>query len=244
MNLKNENLAGTMNGGLLDIGKDFIGLFFPNYCYGCKRSLVKGEDTLCTICLIDLPKTNYHLVIDNPIKSRLTGRLPIEHAIAYLKFRKSGIVQHLLHELKYNNHPEIGVKLGCTYGKELAQAGFQNEFDVIIPIPLHTARLRKRGYNQSAKFAEGLSHGLGVPWSESISVRKTTTSTQTKKSKQERWENVDGAFGIHSAEKIVGQRILLVDDVVTTGATLEACGQHLIKNQCRSFSIACIAEAQ
>jgi ComF family protein len=233
-----------MNGGLLDIGKDFIGLFFPNYCFGCNRSLVKGEDTLCTICLIDLPKTNYHLVIDNPIKSRLTGRLPIEHAIAYLKFRKSGIVQHLLHELKYNNHPEIGFKLGSTYGKELAQAGFQNEFDVIIPIPLHPTRLRKRGYNQSAKFAEGLSHSLGIPWAESISIRKTTTSTQTKKSKQERWENVEGAFGIQSAEKIVGQRILLVDDVVTTGATLEACGQHLIKNQCRSLSIACLAEAQ
>ncbi|MFN7258944.1 MAG: ComF family protein [Cyclobacteriaceae bacterium] len=233
-----------MSHGLLNIGKDFISLFFPNYCYGCKRSLVKGEDTLCTICLIDLPKTNYHLVIDNPIKSRLTGRLPIEHAIAYLKFRKSGIVQHLLHELKYNNHPEIGVKLGSTYGKELAQAGFQNEFDVIVPIPLHPTRLRKRGYNQSAKFAEGLSNGLGIPWSESISVRKTTTSTQTKKSKQERWENVEGAFGIQSAEMIVGQRILLVDDVVTTGATLEACGQHLINSQCRSLSIACIAEAQ
>ncbi len=233
-----------MNRGLLNIGKDFISLFFPNYCYGCKRALVKGEDTLCTICLIDLPKTNYHLVIDNPIKSRLTGRLPIDHAIAYLKFRKSGIVQHLLHELKYNNHPEIGVKLGSTYGNELAQAGFQKEFDVIVPIPLHPIRLRKRGYNQSAKFAEGLSHGLGIPWAESISVRKITTSTQTKKSKQERWENVEGAFGIQSAEMIVGQRILLVDDVVTTGATLEACGQHLIKNQCRSLSIACIAEAQ
>ena len=233
-----------MNGGLLDIGKDFIGLFFPNYCFGCNRSLVKGEDTLCTICLIDLPKTNYHLLIDNPIKGRLNGRLPIDHALAYLKFRKSGIVQHLLHQLKYNNHPEVGVKLGLTYGRELEQVGFQNEFDVIIPIPLHPTRLRKREYNQSAKFAEGLSHSLRIPWAESISIRKTTTSTQTKKSKQERWENVEGAFGIQSAEKIVGQRILLVDDVVTTGATLEACGQHLIKNRCGSLSIACIAEAQ
>jgi len=233
-----------MNGGLLDIGKDFIGLFFPNYCFGCNRSLVKGEDTLCTICLIDLPKTNYHLLIDNPIKGRLNGRLPIDHALAYLKFRKSGIVQHLLHQLKYNNHPEVGVKLGLTYGRELEQVGFQNEFDVIIPIPLHPTRLRKREYNQSAKFTEGLSHSLRIPWAESISIRKTTTSTQTKKSKQERWENVEGAFGIQSAEKIVGQRILLVDDVVTTGATLEACGQHLIKNRCGSLSIACIAEAQ
>lgn len=233
-----------MNGGLLDIAKDFIGLFFPTYCFGCNRSLVKGEDTLCTICLIDLPKTNYHLLVDNPIKNRLAGRLSVEHALAYLKFRKSGVVQHLLHQLKYNNHPEIGVKLGSTYGNELVQAGFQKEFDIIIPIPLHPTRLRKRGYNQSAKFAEGLSHSLRIPWAESISIRKITTSTQTKKSKQERWENVEEAFGVQSTEKIVDQRILLVDDVVTTGATLEACGQHLIKNQCRSLSVACIAEAQ
>lgn len=229
---------------LQEVSKDFIGLFFPNYCFGCGRSLVKGEDTLCTACLIDLPRTNYHFVNENPIKNKLTGRLPLQHALAYLKFRKSGIVQHLLHQLKYNNHPEIGVKIGLTYGKELCDAGYQNEFDLVVPVPLHPSRLRKRGYNQSAKFAEGLSNAIGIPWAEQIAIRKITTSTQTKKTKQERWENVEQAFGVQSADQIVGQRILLVDDVVTTGATLEACGQHLIAHQCKSLSIACIAEAQ
>jgi ComF family protein len=228
----------------LELGKDFISLFFPNYCFGCNQSLVKGEDTLCTRCLLELPKTNYHLVEDNPIKNKLTGRLPLKYALAFLKFRKTGIVQHLLHQLKYNNQPEVGVKLGRNYGHELYKSGFQNEFDVIVPVPLHGSRHRKRGYNQSAKFAEGLSYVMGIPWDESISIRTTITTTQTKKSKQERWENVNNVFDIRESGKINGLRILLVDDVITTGATIEACGQHLVKNGCRELSIACIAEAQ
>ncbi len=227
-----------------EIGKDFISLFFPSYCFGCNQSLVKGEDTLCTRCLLELPKTNYHLLEENPIKNKLTGRLPVKHALAFLRFRKTGIVQHLLHQLKYNNQPEVGVKLGKNYGHELFKSGFQNEFDVIVPVPLHGSRQRKRGYNQSAKFAEGLSYSLGIPWDESISIRTTTTTTQTKKSKQERWDNVRSVFNIRESEKVKGLRVLLVDDVITTGATIEACGQHLVESNCKELSIACIAEAQ
>jgi ComF family protein len=228
----------------LDVGSDFISLFFPSYCFGCNQSLVKGEDTLCTQCLLELPKTNYHLLEDNPIKTKLTGRLPLKHAWAFLKFRKTGIVQHLLHQLKYNNQPEVAVKLGRNYGIELAQGGYQNDFDMIVPVPLHSSRQKKRGYNQSSKFAEGLSYTMGIPWDESISIRTTTTATQTKKSKQERWENVSSVFDIRESEKIRDLRILLVDDVITTGATMEACGQHLVENGCSELSIACIAEAQ
>jgi ComF family protein len=228
----------------LDAGNDFISLFFPSYCFGCNQSLVKGEDTLCTRCLLELPKTYYHLLDENPIKNKLTGRLPLKHALAFLKFRKTGIVQHLLHQLKYNNQPEVGVKLGRNYGQELFKSGFQNEFDVIVPVPLHSSRQKKRGYNQSSKFAEGLSYAMGIPWDESISIRTTTAATQTKKSKQERWDNVKSVFDIRESEKIKDLRILLVDDVITTGATVEACGQHLVESGCSELSIACIAEAQ
>ena len=237
-------MKSRVDNKVIEIGKDFISLFFPNYCYGCNQSLMKGEDTLCTGCLIELPKTNYHSVDENPIKNRLTGRLPIKHVWAFLKFRKTGIVQHLLHQLKYNNHPEIGVKLGEVYGYELKKAGYQNEFDMIVPVPLHSSRKRKRGYNQSSKFAEGLSKELEIPWDESISLRNASTSTQTKKTKQERWENVKDVFDIQQSAAIKDKRVLLVDDVITTGATIEACGVHLIEGGCRELSIACIAEAQ
>jgi ComF family protein len=228
----------------ITIVEDFISLFFPNYCLACSRTLVKGEETLCTSCLIGLPKTNYHRLTENQIKNRLMGRLPLKHGLAFLKFRKAGIVQHLLHELKYNNHPEVGVKLGQAYGMELCGSGFEKEFDLIIPVPLHRSRQRQRGYNQSSKFAEGLSIAMGVSWDESISVRTQATVTQTHKSKAERWDNVKDVFSIDSAGQIGGKRVLLVDDVITTGATLEACGQHLLKSGCSELSIACIAEAQ
>ena len=224
--------------------EDFISLFFPNYCLGCMGPLIKGEDILCTSCLSDLPKTNYHLHLDNPVKNKFSGRLLLKHGWAFLKFRKSGMVQHLLHQLKYNNHPEVGVRLGQTFGMELLNSGFRNEFDLIIPVPLHLSRKRQRGYNQSAQFAAGLSEALQIPWDESVSIRTHSTSTQTRKSKSERWENVKDVFALGNHEDICLKRILLVDDVITTGATLEACGQHIISSGCRELSIACIAEAQ
>lgn len=227
----------------MDILKDFVSLFFPRYCLACSNSLVAGEETLCTRCIVLLPKTNYDIE-DNPVKDRLAGRLPILYGIAFLKLKKRGVVQKMLHQLKYKHHPEIGVKLGKVFGHELIQKGLAATFDLIIPVPLHPSRIRKRGYNQSAKFAEGLGYVLNIPWDESISVRKTKTKTQTNKSKVERWENVKDVFAIAQSDQIAGKRILLVDDVITTGATLEACGMHLVNNGCAQLSVACIAEAQ
>jgi ComF family protein len=223
--------------------RDFVSLFFPRYCLACLGALVKGEEIICTFCISELPKTNYHLLPTNPIEVRLARRLPFHHAWAFLKFRKEGIVQQLLHQLKYNNHPEVGVSLGRIFGYELREAGFAGEFDMIVPVPLHESRKRKRGYNQSAKFAEGLSHSLGVPWNETIAIRKVKTLTQTRKSKIERWENVKDVFSA-SSTLIRAKRILLVDDIITTGATVEACGKNLVENGCRALSVACIAESQ
>ncbi|MCB0491319.1 MAG: ComF family protein [Cyclobacteriaceae bacterium] len=227
----------------MNLLKDFVSLFFPRYCLACSNSLVGGEETLCTYCIVHLPKTNYELG-DNPVRDRLAGRLPITYGVAFLKLKKGGVVQKMLHQLKYKHHPEIGVKLGKVFGNELKQKGLSATFDLIIPVPLHPSRIRKRGYNQSAKFAEGLSYVLQVPWDESISVRKTRTKTQTNKSKLERWENVKDVFAIAQSGQVSGKRILLVDDVITTGATLEACGMHLINSGCAQLSVACIAEAQ
>ncbi|HEV8514562.1 MAG TPA: ComF family protein, partial [Cyclobacteriaceae bacterium] len=141
---------------------DFTSLFFPEYCLGCSSGLVKGEEILCTRCILDLPRTGYPFNGENPVKEKFVGRLPIKYATAFLKFRKTGIVQHLLHQLKYNNHPEVGRRLGQFFGKEITDIGLANEFDIIIPMPLHRIRQMKRGYNQSTMFAEGLKNSIGV----------------------------------------------------------------------------------
>lgn len=229
---------------VLELASDFISLFYPNYCLGCSVALYKGEEILCTRCIRELPRTGYIQHHNNPIFLRLAGRLPIRMATAFLTFRKTGITQHLLHQLKYNNHPEVGIRLGKLMGKELRDAGYGNRLDLIVPVPLHESRRRKRGYNQSAKIAEGICSVMEVPWSESISSRIVSTTTQTRKTRVERWENVKDAFRVNQPDQIAGKRILLLDDVMTTGATLEACGQHLIESGCLELNVACLAEAQ
>ena len=231
------------NPRVTEILLDFVSLFFPRYCLACGDSLVKGEDVICTTCMLEMPQTEYHTDGANPLQNRLSCRIPIKHSMAIYKFSKSGRVQHLLHALKYKNHPEIGIALGRVYGAKLIEANLNNAFDMIIPVPLHPARKRKRGYNQSAKFAEGLSEKLIVPFSDDLMTRRMRTETQTRKTKLNRWENMTGAFGVNEPQFIQGKRILLVDDVITTGSTLEACAHVLLHEGCSELSIACIAEA-
>ena len=223
---------------------DFASLFFPRYCLGCAAGLVKGEEILCTQCVMHLPFTAHQMVDENPVKEKFLARIPIKYAGALLKFRKTGVVQRLLHQLKYNNHPEIGIRLGKIFGNELKKFALEKEFDLIVPMPLHRARQRRRGYNQSAKFAEGITQAIGVPNLEGIVVRQLNTTSQTLKDKAERWENVREAFHVQQPKTVQHKRILLVDDIITTGASIEACGQKLIEHGCQELSVACIAEAQ
>jgi len=190
-----------------------------------------------------MPKTDYHLVVENEFHRQLFGRIPLRYVMALYKFSKKSRVQELLHTLKYKNHPEIGFKLGRIYGAILSGA-YKNEFDIIVPVPLHKTRLRKRGYNQSAEFGKGLAEMLGIPCQEEIIERVTVTETQTKKTKLLRWQNVSEVFRITNRRHVEDKRILLVDDVITTGATIEACAQELLQGMCKDISIACIAAAQ
>lgn len=228
---------------LPEIVNDFVSLFFPRCCLACSQALVKGEESICTSCMLELPQTQYHRDPANPLRTRMSDRVPIAYGFAFLKFTKSGRVQKLLHALKYKNHPEVGILIGKVYGDRLKEAGLQNSFDGIVPVPLHPSRLRKRGYNQSERFAEGLSLAFGVPNLSNALSRSTKTQTQTRKTKLKRWENVAEVFVINDQHSVRGLRILLVDDVVTTGATLEACITTLLAEGCTSVSIACIAEA-
>jgi ComF family protein len=223
---------------------DFVGLFFPRYCRGCDDALLRGEELICTVCILEMPRSNYHLERDNPFYKRIHGRIPVKHVMTLFKFVKGSRVQHVLHSLKYKNQPELGNLLGRVYGAELKMSGYEKEFDLIVPVPIHTSRRRKRGYNQSDEFGKGLSEILNIPCSDEVMERRSKTETQTKKSKLDRWENVSEVFRVVKPGEIHNKRILLVDDVMTTGATLEAVGRLIVDAGCRELSIACIASTQ
>ncbi|SNC76773.1 comF family protein [Hymenobacter gelipurpurascens] len=224
---------------------DFVSLVFPRVCLACEDPLARGENHICTSCRAQLPYTDYHKLppAENPLARRFWGRLPIKHALSYVRFLRRGRVQHLLHQLKYQGQQDVGRVLGRWFGQELTEAGFQAEFDLIVPVPLHARKLAQRGYNQADSFAEGLSTGLGLPWHASALRRTAHTTSQTRKNRLQRWQNVASVFEVADVAAVQGQRVLLVDDVLTTGATLEACAAVLLAAGASEVSIATIATA-
>ncbi|MGV3503100.1 MAG: ComF family protein [Adhaeribacter sp.] len=233
-----------MPGLLNNIFRDFGALLFPGYCYACEKALVKGESLICTYCRMRLPYTNIpHQEPDAALKHRFSGQVNLQHALAFLYFKRAGRVQRLLHALKYQGQQEIGLLLGQWYGEALRPHGFGQAFDQILPVPLHAARRRQRGYNQSESFAQGLSQALEVPVATQALARQVATSSQTHKSRAERWRNVEQVFRVTQPELVRDRRVLLVDDVLTTGATLEACALTLVRAGCREVSVGAIAAA-
>ncbi|GIV33647.1 MAG: amidophosphoribosyltransferase [Chitinophagales bacterium] len=222
---------------------DFIGLFFPHSCEACGRTLTKGEDILCLFCLYAMPQTHYHLEKDNPAEKLFWGRADVQRAAALYFYHSRSRVQHLLHAIKYHGKKEIAYKLGHLYGSMLSGTPFAEGINLIVPVPLHEKKKRQRGYNQSDYFAMGLSESMEIPWSANILKRKIYTQTQTAKSRFERWGNVHEVFFLPHAPSIQGKHILLVDDVITTGATLEACTHTLQQAEAVKVSIAAIAIA-
>jgi ComF family protein len=222
---------------------DFISMIYPEYCHGCGNDLEKGESLICTPCRLSLPVTNAHLEYNNKLRQRFLGKIPIEYAIAYLKFTQGGKVQRLLHALKYNNQPEVGELLGYWYGAELKSKELEKEFDLIIPVPLHPAKLRIRGYNQSDAIAKGMSASMNTEWSADIMIRKIFTDTQTRKKRFARFENVSSVFELLTAQKIINKHILIIDDVMTTGSTFESCARILLDNGAAKISVAALAAA-
>ena len=222
---------------------DFIHLFYPKLCVACGNSLFKDEKELCLQCIYNLPKTNYHTQTQNPIEKLFWGRVSIDKVTAFYFFKKDSKVQNILHELKYDNNQEIGELVGELYGNELVKADWMQNIDVIIPVPLGPKKQRIRGYNQSECFAKGLSKATGIKLDIQTLIRNKDTETQTRKSRIERWQNVETIFEVVQPENIENMTVLLVDDVVTTGATLEACANKLLAIKGVNVSIATIAFA-
>ena len=219
---------------------DFINLLYPRICHICEAELLKNEELLCTSCLHDLPITSYHLDNENPVKKVFYGRVKINKATALLHFRKKAGVQHLIHDLKYRGHREIGTYLGKWLGTELENTDWSN-IEIIIPVPLHKSRLRQRGYNQVEDFGREIAKFLNAEYMDDVLLKISTTQTQTLKNRLSRWGKIEETLQIKNSEKIKGKHILLVDDLVTTGATLEACAHKLLETPDIKISIATMA---
>jgi ComF family protein len=202
-------------------------LFFPRVCYGCGKHLAEHEREVCSSCLRNLPRTGFELVMDNFVSKMLWGRVEIEKAASLYYYRKGELLQKLLHGMKYRGNYRIGEIFGMQIGNTFSRAGFFSDIDVVIPVPLNTIKQRERGYNQSEHIAAGISASAGLPLMTNNLVRDIHTESQTHKGRFERWENVRSAFSVLRPEELQGMHVLLVDDVITTGATLEACAAAL-----------------
>ena len=223
---------------------EIANIFYPNTCQGCSVVLTTNENTICTNCLYELPLTKYLKNNDNAIEKKFYGRIKIEKATSLLFYHKKGIVKELIHNLKYRGQEKIGSFLGNWLGREIKKYGFYNDIDYIIPVPLHKKRLKERGYNQVTKFGEQLAYHLNKPLKENLLLRKSANFTQTKKSRIDRWKNVKEIFSVSNISALENKHILLIDDIITTGATLESCANVLLKAKNIRISIAVMAVAE
>lgn len=220
-----------------------LNLFFPPICLACDALLIDNERTICTSCRHDLPLANFTDFEYNEVTKRLYGRVLLKYATALVWFSKKGMVQHLMHNLKYKGQEEIGKFMGSWLGYDLHNTPFAS-VDIVIPVPLHARRLRERGYNQVALFGRELASALHVEYNDHILVKTKATKTQVFKGRLMRWNSDDSLFSITDYNSLKHKHILLVDDIITTGATLESCAQALSKIEGITISVATMAIAE
>lgn len=221
--------------------EDFFALFYPKYCYACGKNLVKNEIYVCSDCELHLSKTDFHEYSPNPMEMLFWGRTKIEGASAYFYFKKGSGVQSIIHQLKYKGHKELGTYYGKFLGQNILTNNILSSVDALIPIPLHPKKQKKRGYNQSEAIADGIASVLEKPVLNSVLARKVFTSTQTKLGIYQRWENLSDVFEIKNREVLKGKHLLIVDDVITTGATMEAAAMVLLEVPGVRVSLAALA---
>ncbi|WP_456379289.1 ComF family protein [Lutibacter sp.] len=221
--------------------KDIFNVFFPEVCLCCNEHLVNNETTICLKCRHDLPLTNFSFEKNNLVEKSFYGRIQIENATALFYFLKKGKVQQLIHELKYNKQEHVGNFIGNWLGDEIIESNRFRNIDYIIPVPLHKKKLKTRGYNQVTTFGKSLSKKLNIMYNEDILIKISSTKTQTKKIRLDRWKNVQELFVVQKKINLENKHILLIDDIITTGATLEACCKSFGNIKGIKISIACMA---
>ncbi len=223
------------------ISESLSHLFFPHICLSCSTDILNTKDKLCAKCFSELPTTDFFKTANNPIEKTFYGRMKIENAGAGFYFTKESLLQHLLIQLKYKGNKDLGIYLGKLLGYQILASKRFNEIDALVALPLNSKKEFKRGYNQALKICEGVSEIINKPIIEHAVTRTIFTETQTHENRINRWQNMDGVFSVTNTNKIDGKHILLIDDVITTGATLEACGSEILKTKNTKLSIATVA---
>ena len=225
-----------------EIKDSFLHLLFPHICAGCGTDLLDKESMLCIRCIAGLPETNFSVHAGNPIEKMLWGRIPLAGATATYYFSKESLIQHLVHQFKYKGNKDLGLQLGRLLGKYLVQSDRFNA-EALVPLPLFAVKEKRRGYNQATVLCDGIAEIMKIPVLKNAIIRPQHTDTQTKKGRLERWQNMEGKFVLQDEKAIANKHLLLVDDVITTGATLEACGTELLKGNNVKLSIATLCVA-
>ncbi|MDD2244631.1 MAG: ComF family protein [Dysgonamonadaceae bacterium] len=221
---------------------DFLHLFFPDCCCVCGNKLNVSENGICLECLYKLPKTNNFKIPGNKAEELMAGRFPFQRIASFCVYTKDGILQKLVHQFKYNNRKEIAIMLGRLFANDILGSEFISSIDLIVPVPLHPKRLKIRGYNQSELIARGMSEVTEISVSSSNLIRSIYNPTQTKRSRTQRWENVKDIFELRNINEFANKHVLLVDDVITTGSTIEACSIPILKCNNVKISIATLGE--
>jgi ComF family protein len=226
---------------LSNILNDINTVLLPSLCFGCNARLYRGENLLCTLCRNQLPLTEYNFNEENAVDRIFYGRIPVEKAASFLFYSEKGVVKNLIHYLKYRNQPQLGTFLGQWWGEQLSENGLGEKIDCVVPVPLHPSKQRRRGYNQVTLFAVNLADRLQVPYLETALVKTANSKTQTRKDRWFRWQSSKELYQLSNPILVEFKRVLLVDDVITTGATLEACSRALLKAEGTTVYIATMA---
>lgn len=219
--------------------RDFVELFYPSLCISCKQRLFNNEPFLCITCLCNLPKTNHLINSKNKLSYSFHGRLPLEGIAAFGYFTKGNCIQKIIHEIKYKKNKQLGLYIGEMCGEELQNSNFIKQIDCIVPVPLHPKREKKRGYNQSSLIALGISKKTGIPVIEKNLIKTINNTTQTLKSRSERWHTTNDMFAIRDNTIFESKHILLIDDIITTGSTIEVCAKRILSCTGSKISIYC-----
>jgi ComF family protein len=223
--------------------KDIARFFYPHSCPGCGAELYQHQQVICVRCIKQLPQTGFEKTGDNYTARLFTGRLQLQKATSFLFFGKDGLTQKLIHRLKYRGDTDMGKYLGHMMGSQLHEAGWFTDVDVLIPLPLNRKKLQSRGYNQSTLICEGIQSATGINLEEVAIMRTIFTETQTHKTRVQRWANVSHVFDLLDTQHLHNRHALLVDDVITTGATMDACGQVLLQVPGLKLSVLSLAVA-